>query len=88
MSFVTAKTKEGIATGLSEKDAKQLAIRYGSNVEHVFNRVEALKDEAAKRHVPVHILAETEYSIEEELAATPADFFVRRTGRLFLISIG
>ncbi|MCG8399614.1 glycerol-3-phosphate dehydrogenase, partial [Bacillus atrophaeus] len=64
-SFVTAKTKEGIAAGLSEKDAKQLAIRYGSNVERVFNRVEALKDEAVKRNIPVHILAEAEYSIEE-----------------------
>ncbi|KMN96763.1 MULTISPECIES: glycerol-3-phosphate dehydrogenase [Bacillus] len=83
MSFVTAKTKEGIAAGLSEKDAKQLAIRYGSNVDRVFDRVEALKDEAAKRNIPVHILAEAEYSIEEEMTATPADFFVRRTGRLF-----
>jgi glycerol-3-phosphate dehydrogenase len=37
------------------------------------------KDEAEKRQIPVHILAEAAYSIEEEMAATPADFFVRRT---------
>ena len=82
-SFVEAKTKDGLKIGLSQETAKQLAIRYGSNVDNVFNRIEGLKDEAAKRQIPVHILAEAAYSIEEEMAATPADFFVRRTGRLF-----
>lgn len=82
-SFVEAKTKEGVKIGLSEQNAKQLAIRYGSNVENVFSRIEGLTDEAVKRQIPVHILAEAAYSIEEEMAATPADFFVRRTGRLY-----
>lgn len=82
-SFVEAKTKDGLKIGLSQETAKQLAIRYGSNVENVFSRIEGLKDEAEKRQIPVHILAESAYSIEEEMAATPADFFVRRTGRLF-----
>ncbi|RUR97568.1 MULTISPECIES: glycerol-3-phosphate dehydrogenase [Bacillus amyloliquefaciens group] len=82
-SFVEAKTKDGLKIGLSQETSKQLAIRYGSNVENVFSRIEGLKDEAEKRQIPVHILAEAAYSIEEEMAATPADFFVRRTGRLF-----
>ncbi|MDF9765376.1 glycerol-3-phosphate dehydrogenase [Bacillus velezensis] len=82
-SFVEAKTKDGLKIGLPQETAKQLAIRYGSNVENVFSRIEGLKDEAEKRQIPVHILAEAAYSIEEEMAATPADFFVRRTGRLF-----
>ncbi|KXZ23957.1 glycerol-3-phosphate dehydrogenase [Bacillus nakamurai] len=82
-SFVEAKTKEGVKIGLSQQNAKQLAIRYGSNVENVFSRIEGLTDEAVKRQIPVHILAEAAYSIEEEMAATPADFFVRRTGRLY-----
>lgn len=82
-SFVEAKTKDGLKIGLSQETAKQLAIRYGSNVENVFSRIEGLKDEAEKLQIPVHILAEAAYSIEEEMAATPADFFVRRTGRLF-----
>ncbi|KAF6603532.1 MULTISPECIES: glycerol-3-phosphate dehydrogenase [unclassified Bacillus (in: firmicutes)] len=82
-SFVEEKTKDGLKIGLSQETAKQLAIRYGSNVENVFSRIEGLKDEAEKRQIPVHILAEAAYSIEEEMAATPADFFVRRTGRLF-----
>ncbi|MGQ3388232.1 glycerol-3-phosphate dehydrogenase [Bacillus velezensis] len=82
-SFVEAKTKDGLKIGLSQETAKQLAIRYGSNVENVFSRIEGLKDEAEKRQIPVRILAEAAYSIEEEMAATPADFFVRRTGRLF-----
>ncbi|MEL4010712.1 glycerol-3-phosphate dehydrogenase [Bacillus velezensis] len=82
-SFVEAKTKDGLKIGLSQETAKQLAIRYGSNVENVFSRIEGLKDEAEKRQIPVHILAEAAYSIEEEMAATPADFLVRRTGRLF-----
>lgn len=45
-SFVEAKTKDGLKIGLSQETAKQLAIRYGSNVENVFSRIEGLKDEA------------------------------------------
>lgn len=87
-SFVDAKTKEGVAIGLSEKDAKQLAIRYGSNVENVFKRVEPMKEEAAKRQMPVHILAEAAYSIEEEMAATPADFLSAERADCTLTFIG
>ncbi|MGN9866254.1 glycerol-3-phosphate dehydrogenase [Bacillus swezeyi] len=82
-AFIEAKAADGIAAGLTEQTAKQLAARYGSNTDHLFERVQQLKDEAAKRRIPVHVLAEMDYGIEEEMAAVPADFFVRRTGALF-----
>jgi len=82
-AFIQAKAAEGIEAGLSEETAKQIAARYGSNADRLFDRIPSLKDEAAKRRIPVHVLAEMDYGIEEDMAAVPADFFVRRTGALF-----
>ncbi|NPC91995.1 glycerol-3-phosphate dehydrogenase/oxidase [Bacillus sp. WMMC1349] len=81
--FIEEKAAEGIAAGLSKQAAKQIASRYGSNTDRLFERMTLLKEEAAKRRIPVHILAEMDYGIEEEMTVVPADFFVRRTGALF-----
>lgn len=82
-AFIEEKAKEGAAPGLTEQTARHLAARYGSNADRLFERVQKLKDEAVKRGIPVHVLAEIDYAIDEEMAAVPADFFVRRTGALF-----
>ncbi|MEC1440648.1 glycerol-3-phosphate dehydrogenase [Bacillus sonorensis] len=82
-SFIEEKASEGAAAGLAGQTARQLAARYGSNYDRLFERVQKLKDEAVKRRIPAHVLAEMDYSIDEEMAAVPADFFVRRTGSLF-----
>ncbi len=60
----------------------KLAEKYGSNVSSLFKRVEQLQGEADKRNIPAYVLAELVYAIEEELAVTPVDFFLRRTGSL------
>lgn len=83
MFFVIMKIKEGIVVGLLEKDVKQLVIRYGFNVECVFNWVEVLKDEVVKCYILVYIFVEVEYSIEEEMIVIFVDFFVCRMGCLF-----
>ncbi|WP_144493814.1 glycerol-3-phosphate dehydrogenase [Bacillus pumilus] len=81
-AFVQAKTAEGASVGLTEPIAQKLAEKYGSNVSSLFKRVEQLQGEADKRNIPAYVLAELVYAIEEELAVTPVDFFLRRTGSL------
>lgn len=82
-AFLQAKVKEGISIGLSEHEARQLAKRYGSNVSLVFERVTNMKDEASRRRIPASVLAQLDYSLSEEMAASLEDFFIRRTGALY-----
>lgn len=81
--FVEVKIKDGLKIGLLQEIVKQLVIRYGFNVDNVFNCIEGLKDEVVKCQILVYILVEVVYSIEEEMAVIFVDFFVCRMGRLF-----
>ncbi|RTE11349.1 glycerol-3-phosphate dehydrogenase/oxidase [Paenibacillus whitsoniae] len=81
--FVQAKVSQGVALGLTAKEAAQLAHRYGSNVDAVYALLAQLEDEAARRGMPAAVLASLVYAIEHEMAVKPADFFIRRTGALF-----
>ncbi|MTH53441.1 FAD-dependent oxidoreductase [Bacillus mangrovi] len=81
--FKKIKTQEGIALGLTEQEAERLAQRYGSNVDQLFEIIGQVKEEANRTGIPAYVLAAVEYAITEELASTPADFFVRRTGAVY-----
>ncbi|WP_338780534.1 FAD-dependent oxidoreductase [Metabacillus sp. FJAT-52054] len=81
--FKKVKTEAGQKHGLTEQQAERLAQRYGSNVDQVLEILDSVKDEAARLNIPAYVLAAAEYAITEELAATPADFFVRRTGAVY-----
>lgn len=81
--FVNQKTEEGKKIGLTSEQARDLVSRYGSNVDKVFEIVVKLNDLACDKKVPVTILAEVQYGITEEMATTPSDFFVRRTGAVY-----
>lgn len=66
-------------TGLKEIEARILVEKYGSNTNTILANAETKEgDWAAKL-----LLAELEYAISEEMVYTPADFLVRRTGRLY-----
>ncbi|MET3505824.1 glycerol-3-phosphate dehydrogenase/oxidase [Halalkalibacter oceani] len=82
-SFLKKKISDGVALGLSEDEARQLAMRYGSNVENIFSRMSAFRKQAQAFHLPASLYAELRYGIEEEMVETPLDFFQRRTGALF-----
>jgi glycerol-3-phosphate dehydrogenase len=82
-TFVNLKTEEGISLGLSEKDARKLAETYGANVDHIFSRIKNALPEAGTFGLPPVLLAQLQYSLEEEMTATPTDFFIRRTGALY-----
>lgn len=74
-TFVKTKTAVGVSKGFTEEEAAKIVHMYGSNAEKVF----AYKKESS---LPAVLNAQLLYAIEEEMAYTPADFFIRRTGAL------
>ncbi|MGG5253137.1 glycerol-3-phosphate dehydrogenase/oxidase [Neobacillus sp. SM06] len=81
-TFVASHIALGVAAGLTNEDAEMLANRYGSNVKTVFQLAKKFKAEALKFGLPLSLFAQLIYAIEEEMAATPVDFFHRRTGKI------
>ncbi|MBN6187484.1 glycerol-3-phosphate dehydrogenase/oxidase [Aneurinibacillus sp. BA2021] len=82
-AFVQQQVKEGIAVGLSAAEAEQLARRYGSNVGRLYTILRERGEEAADAGLSKAVFASIVYGMEEEMAATPEDYFVRRTGALY-----
>jgi glycerol-3-phosphate dehydrogenase len=56
---------------------------YSSNTPRVLELYMAHREEAARHGMPAAWFAALLYAIEEEMAAVPADFFIRRTGALY-----
>lgn len=81
-SFVDSQLARGIEVGLTEEDAKHLAYLYGSNIPVVFDLVEEHKVDAEQSGLPLSLFAKLIYALKYEMAATPVDFFNRRTGAL------
>lgn len=79
-AYIKEKTAEGIKLGLAEKEAYDLARKYGTNVEALFDWIRTHPDGAKASHLPVSVLATIEYALTEEMAASPVDYFTRRTG--------
>lgn len=80
--FVENQVIRGMAVGLSKEEATHLAYLYGSNVPTVFDLVERYGEDAEKYHLPLPLFAKLIYAVKYEMAATPVDFFNRRTGAL------
>jgi glycerol-3-phosphate dehydrogenase len=74
---------EGAKLGFEPADAEAIARRYGSNASKVFAYADRARELEKRYGLPVRIGAELLYAIEAEMAATPADFLIRRTSRLF-----
>lgn len=81
-SFVQEKAREGIALGLSEGEAVQLASRYGTNLHHLYTIIKERGHEAEKYDLPLGLFASLVYAVEQEMAVTPCDYFIRRTSSL------
>lgn len=73
--FVKNKTAAGQEAGFTAEEAEKIARMYGSNSEKVFACRGA-------HSLPPVLHAQLMYAINEEMAYTPADFFLRRTGAL------
>lgn len=69
-------TKQGVAKGLTEDEAREIATLYGSNAPAIFAQADQVTA------APGLSLAETlslHYSMTEEMALTPVDYLLRRT---------
>ena len=64
----------------SEKDAEYLVYNYGKQTDLILNKFDELTDENQQEKM---IKAEVWFTVNYEMACTPTDFFMRRTGRLF-----
>ncbi|MCA1058758.1 glycerol-3-phosphate dehydrogenase/oxidase [Rossellomorea aquimaris] len=82
-SFIDQKGGEAAQFGLSEAEGRKLAGMYGSNVDQLFKLAHAYSGTTDEMSVPPYLYAQLIYAIQEEMAATPVDFFIRRTGALF-----
>lgn len=81
--FVERMTNEGQRYGFTREEASSLVEMYGSNTEKLYQIADRLDQKMREYDLPVPLLIQLQYAMEEEMAVTPADFFVRRTGRLF-----
>ncbi|PZE21347.1 glycerol-3-phosphate dehydrogenase/oxidase [Paenibacillus xerothermodurans] len=81
--YMEEKVNACARNGISEADARMWVRRYGSNTDGVLELYLAHQAEAGRYGLPSAWYASLLYSIEEEMAATPVDFFIRRTGALY-----
>lgn len=76
--FMSEAIEKGKSLGFTEQESRHLAALYGTNVDQVF-RVPF----EAHTAMPRILYVKLRYAIENEMAAKPTDFFVRRTGDMF-----
>ncbi|WP_426450238.1 glycerol-3-phosphate dehydrogenase/oxidase [Paenibacillus sp. S-38] len=81
--FVKSKAAEGVQLGLPGETVEAWARMYGSNVDRLFEMAQTGRAEAEASGLPLEVFVPLLYAIEEEMAARPVDFFIRRTGALF-----
>ncbi|MCM3653886.1 glycerol-3-phosphate dehydrogenase/oxidase [Metabacillus litoralis] len=81
-AFIEEKVKMGTQLGLTREQAERLVKRYGSNVDKVFQFSQMHIENARKSELPLYVFLQVMYSIKEEMATKPIDFFYRRTGAL------
>lgn len=95
-SYVADSITDGVKRGIPRELAEAWSKKYGSNVDRLYDIAEQLlverehsvSDEADVPHdrgagsLPLDIEVPLRYALAEEMATTPTDFFVRRTGAL------
>ena len=81
--FIEEQIEQGLKLGIERKEARKLSELYGSNVKRVFEIIDTIGEEAVNFNMNKELYASIVYGIEEEMTATPLDFFNRRTGALF-----
>lgn len=80
--FVQNQVDMGMKIGLTKEDAHHLATMYGSNAPALFKIISERREDAKSFKLPIVLFSKLVYAIENEMIATPVDFFFRRTGDL------
>lgn len=81
-SYVQKQIERGLSLSLTQKEAEQLATRYGSNVPTIFDNLDTIRKNAEQYGLPIVLMAKLQYALDHEMTATPVDFLYRRTGAL------
>lgn len=76
--LITHYEQKSGAFGLSQQEGRYIASKYGSNAGVLFNW--ALEAGSASDRL---LYAEVMYALYDEMAVSPSDFFIRRTGDLY-----
>jgi len=66
--------------GFSKKDANYLVHNYGKQTDIILDKFEEINEVDVQKKL---LKAEIWFAVHHEMVCTPADFFMRRTGRLF-----
>jgi glycerol-3-phosphate dehydrogenase len=80
--YIQSMADEGLSFGFRPEAARSLARTYGSNTPRVFRYAATGRRPLAGASLPMEIYASLLYSIEEEMAVKPVDFWIRRNGSL------
>ncbi|PKG23394.1 glycerol-3-phosphate dehydrogenase/oxidase [Niallia nealsonii] len=78
--FQLKHLEKGVDAGLTESDALAIVNKYGSNAESIYQLVKENKQEAVLYSLPMLLWAKIRYAMEGEMAVTPVDVLLRRTG--------
>jgi glycerol-3-phosphate dehydrogenase len=81
-SYVSKHINQGRDLGLSKVETESLARTYGSNIKAVYKLLLENKEDAKKYELPLDLFAKLVYALNQEMIATPIDFFNRRTGAI------
>ncbi|MDQ0219108.1 glycerol-3-phosphate dehydrogenase/oxidase [Peribacillus cavernae] len=80
--FTNNLIQMGVDSGLNPDEARQLLSIYGSNAPALFAIANNSRGRAASSSLPLGLFSKLQYALDYEMAATPVDFFFRRTGAL------
>ncbi|MGE7761546.1 glycerol-3-phosphate dehydrogenase/oxidase [Peribacillus sp. NPDC097895] len=80
--YIKKHIQMGVASGLTAKDSEGILAMYGSNAPVLFNIAKSERDGGTSSGLPQKLFVQLKYALDHEMAATPVDFFFRRTGTL------
>ncbi|MEV5039507.1 glycerol-3-phosphate dehydrogenase/oxidase [Peribacillus frigoritolerans] len=80
--YIKQHVQMGVDSGLAAKDAKEILAMYGSNAPVIFDIAKNEGDGGENSGLPKKLFVQLKYAVDHEMAATPVDFFFRRTGTL------
>lgn len=82
-NYVDNISRKAPSYGLSLEEGHHLAMKYGSNVEAVYQYAGITNDNNEKYGLSKPLYAEVIYGILHEMVIKPTDLFVRRSGKLY-----
>lgn len=82
-AYVQYKAQEGTRYGLPFDEGEKLARKYGTNIDELYRIIHTLNVQEESNPLPFDLHAQLIYAMQYEMAYTPADFFVRRSSKMF-----